>query len=119
MITDGYNFYDGVYDYLEEVTGTFDEREIQEYVEELPDDYEVIFNETKVEPIFELTADWIIDRVDEERWTEDGAEISKVERLLDKYINFDAINQEMPRLYYEDRLNEITYTKEDLENEVR
>ena len=119
MITDGYNFYDGLYDFLETEVDTFDEKEIQEYVEELPESYKLTLNGTKVEPIFELTADWILERVADERWTEEGAEISKVERLLEKYINFDAINQEMPRLYYEDRLNKITYTKEDIINELK
>lgn len=83
-------------------------------VHDLEDDWEIECYESTLEPLFRLDYEWIIDHIDEERWTEDAEESIKVKKILEKHINFDAINDEMPKLYYGNERKKFTITKADL-----
>ena len=78
----------------------------------LPDDWSVTGVETSLEPVFELTEDWIMDRIDEERWDEEGELKERVGKLL-RTIDFKAINDKMPKLHYMGK-KDFTITKDDL-----
>lgn len=112
MTADMYNiddkFFDNPIDYLiEELEWT------EEDLLEMPDDYILTAKECDIEPVFQISEDWIIDRVNEERWSEDGREMDKVIASLKKNINFEAINSDMPKLWYPSR-RKISWTKQEL-----
>lgn len=64
-----------------------------------------------------LSADWIIERIDEERFSEDGDEADKIYNIL-KEIDFTSINAKIPELYYETRMK-FTITIEDLKEALK
>lgn len=68
---------------------------------------------TKPEPFMKFDLDFIKEAIYdscEERMSEDADEVDKLEKILQKHINFEAINAEMPILYYTDgRYEEITH----------
>jgi hypothetical protein len=95
------NFFynDKFYSDMEELMDDLDYYE--EDVLKLPDDYSLDCKGFKLEPIVTLSADWIGERIDEERFTEDGDEIEKILKVLSANIDFDKINSLMPKIYYE------------------
>ena len=66
-----------------------------------------------LEPVAVIDADWILERIDEERWPEDNDYV--YERALKDLgkLNFDTINEKMPKLYYPIG-EKFTITKQDL-----
>lgn len=74
--------------------------ETEEDIFSLPEDWEIECEQADAEPIFKFDLDWIMDRIDEERFTEDGYEYEDLESLLCDNINFDIINKLMPLLWY-------------------
>lgn len=73
-------------------------------ISELPDDWAITCLETNIEPIVKFSLDWIFDRIDEDRFPEnesDDRTVTKVQKILSEYINFEKINELMPKLYYE------------------
>lgn len=74
--------------------------EIDEDSPELTDDWEIECIECELEPVFKLSVDFIFDHINEERFTEDGAEADKIEKVLRDNIDFDKINSLIPQLYY-------------------
>ena len=85
----------------------------EEDVLKLPDDYTLNCIKAELEPIVTLSAEWIIDRIDEERLTEDGNEIERIEKALYANIDFEKLNSLMPKLYYEG-IKKFTITKADM-----
>lgn len=83
-----------------------------EEFEALEDDWSIVATESSLEPIFQLTADWIIDMVPEERFSEDGDEYERVQAALSK-IDYAAVNAAIPKMYYGTK-KEFTITKADL-----
>lgn len=80
----------------------------------LPDDWFVEVVESSLEPVVKLSADWIVNKVNDDRWTEDGNEVGKVYKALE-LIDFDKVNAAMPTLYYESRpLKKFKIKKADL-----
>lgn len=71
----------------------------EEEVKALEDDWSIVATESSLEPIFQLTADWIIDMVPEERFSEDGDEYEGVQEALSK-IDYAAVNAAIPKFYY-------------------
>lgn len=67
----------------------------------LPDDWYIEVNESILEPITELSAEWILERIDEERWPEDDDSVYKKVKLLLNSLEYATINEAMPKLYYE------------------
>lgn len=102
-------YHDKFYDSVEELMIDLEIDETN--IEDQPDFIKV--TEAELQPIFKLNADWICERIDEERFTEDGDEIEKIEDALNKYIDFDKVNQMIPKLWYPTR-NKLEITKADL-----
>ncbi len=82
----------------------------EESIESMPDFYKC--RKSSLEPIFKLDADWIMERIDEERCSEDGNELEKIEKLL-KEVDFSKFNDNCPKLYYPTR-EKFEITKADL-----
>lgn len=99
--------------FCSDLSDLMDHLEIEEEdIDNLPDGWNVECYECELQPIFSLSADWIIEKIDEERLTEDGEELEKVEKMLNEKIDFTAINQAIPKLYYP--VNKITINKSDI-----
>lgn len=82
-------------------------------VAKLPDDWTVVVMGTILEPMVELNAEWIIEHIDEERFPEDDDNIyQRIKKALEG-VDFKAINDRMPKLYYTSG-PDITITKADL-----
>jgi len=72
----------------------------EEDLPELPDDWFVEVEQTELEPMFQLSADWICERLDEERGSEDGNEYSEVHKIITANLDFSKVNELIPKLYY-------------------
>ncbi len=92
----------------------------EEEIEELPDDYELEAVESILEPIVQLNGEWITEKIDSDRFSEDWAddEVSKIMKILNANIDWDKINKEIPSLYYETR-NKFFITKTDLLDAIK
>lgn len=113
------NFFYGekFYSDLDELTD-----DIELYNEEdilaLPDDYSLDCKYSRLEPIVTLSVDWIIEKISEDRLTEDGDELEEIGRVLSANIDFDKVNHLIPKLYYESKEN-FKITKVDLLEWIR
>lgn len=76
-------------------------RELEE--DNIPDDWSEVAIEGDLQPMLIFNIDWIFDRIDEERDDENNNSSEKLIGLFKKHIDFDAINNEMPKLYYPTR----------------
>lgn len=85
-------------------------------LEELPDDYTIEVGLCTLEPIFQLNSEKLqeilLDSF-EDRSSEDGDEWDKVESVLQKHINFEALNNDIPKLWFPNGETEI-FTKDEL-----
>ena len=92
----------------------------KEQIEDLEDD--VIFNckGSKLEPILSLSAEWIAERIDDDRFSENNNEneVEKIMKVLSGNIDFDKINTLFPELYYENYKDKFTITKQDLLDKI-
>jgi len=68
--------------------------------QDIEDDMSFTIYPCQLEPLVTLSADWIMDRIDEERFSEEGDESEKVADTLLKYIDFEKVNSMMPKMYY-------------------
>ena len=105
------NFYTDLESFIHE--NFEDESEISE----LEEDKLFLCRSGKLEPIVELSAEWIINRIDEERFSENNSdkELDKIAKALSE-LDYAKINASMPKLYYEDYRDAFTITKQDLLN---
>lgn len=89
----------------------WDKGEIGSY----PADFILEVGLSKLEAIETLTPEWIIEHIDDERYSEDNCDVeaSLIIRVLNENINFDKINSLMPKLYYESN-EKYKFTKQDL-----
>ena len=73
------------------------------------------------QPLFELSSQWITERIDEDRFSENGSdnEYEKIHKILEANIDYEKINSLIPRLYYENRRDKFKITKEDLLNFIK
>ena len=80
---------DSILDYSEEVS-------------DLPDDWEIECMGSKLEPICQLSANWITERIDDDRLSENNvdSEIDEIEKALNVNIDFEKINFENNGLTY-------------------
>ena len=94
---------DSILDYSEEVS-------------DLPEDWEIECMGSKLEPICQLSANWITERIDDDRLSENNvdSEIDEIEKALNVNIDFEKINALIPKLYFVDRRNKFKITKKDL-----
>jgi hypothetical protein len=82
----------------------------EESIESANDFYPCV--RAELEPIIKLNADWIYERIDEERFSENGDEGEKLFKLL-QTIDFKSIQEKIPKLWYETRVR-FTITKADM-----
>lgn len=83
-----------------------------ETVKDLPETYEAICYKSSEEPILTLSSEWITKRICDDRISEN--EVEKITDILNKYLDFEKVNQLIPKLYYEAIGNRIIITKKDL-----
>ena len=107
------NFYTDLEDFMYRI---FDGEEDQ--IKELDDD--TVFNckGSKLEPILLLSAEWITERIDDDRFSENNSddEYKKTTKILNANIDYEKINALIPKLYYENYRDKFTITKQDLLN---
>lgn len=97
-------FFSDFCDYMES-------RELKE--DNIPNDWSEMAFEAELQPMYNFSIDWIFDRLNEERDDEDGNAGERLSKLLEKHIDFKAINEGMPKLYYVTK-NKFEITKDDL-----
>ena len=106
------DYYTDLEDFIEKVFD--DEDEIQE----LEEDAEFLCKGSTLETILELSAEWITNRIDDDRFSENNSddECEKITKSLNDNIDYEKINYLMPKLYYENYRDRFTITKQDLLN---
>jgi hypothetical protein len=103
-------FYNNIF--YEDIPAFMEDLEIdEETIDQCRDSYSIKLGE--LQPIIKLDTEWILDRIDEERFTENGDEVEKLEDILKKYIDFDKVNSMIPKLWYE-TYKKVEITKADL-----
>lgn len=100
------NFYSDLQDLIEDISQEDD-------LSDLGDDWKVQCAEGILQPVTELSAYSIIDSIPIERLGEDDKVFYCVRDFLNKAINFNSINEAMPKFYYAEG-NDFTITKQDL-----
>lgn len=96
---DGEQFFSDIDEYL---IYLLEEQYVVETVEELPDDFNETIRFGELDRIVEFTPDDIIRCcISDDRFPEDADKLyGEIEALLRKYIDFDRLNAEIPKLYY-------------------
>ena len=104
-------FYTDLGDFIYKV---FDGEE--EQVRELEEDAVFECKGSKLEPIIDFSTQWITERIDDDRFSENNvdSEIDEIEKVLNGNIDFEKINALIPKLYFVDRRNKFKITKKDL-----
>lgn len=104
-------FYTDLEDFIYKV---FDGEE--EQVRELEEDTVFECKGSKLEPIFHFSSEWITERIDDDRFSENNSddEYEKITKVLDGNIDFKKIVDLLPKLYYENYKDKFTITKQDL-----
>lgn len=85
-------------------------------LEELPDDYAIEVGCCDLKPIFQLDSEKlkeILFDVFIDNSSEDGEEWDKVESVLQKHIDFEVLNNDIPKLWFPNGETE-TFTKDEL-----
>lgn len=85
----------------------------EEDLSDLEDDWSIECREGELQKVITLSPDWMMERISEERFEEDGDTYEKVYDMLEKNIDFEKIDTLMPELWYETRIKFII-TKQDL-----
>ena len=87
----------------------------KEEIESYPDDFKLEVECSELAPIVKIDAEWITERIDEERFSEERCddEVSKIMKILNENIDFEKINLLIPQLYYGNRKKHY-FTKADL-----
>lgn len=101
-------FFESPIEYLE-----YDCDIYKEDLEGMPDDYTLEAYECKLESMQQVDAYTFIDCIDEERFSEDKKEEDALIEIFNKYINFELINREIPKLWYPTKVKMI-WTKQEL-----
>lgn len=108
-------FYTDVFDLVEDIKYWEDIDDISE----LPDEYKIEVTGSKLEPMFVFDLQHVLDTLSEDRMPfESERTENELIKVLKDNINFDAINENMPKLYYEDRSNRCYITKQDIINYI-
>ena len=89
----------------------------KEEIEALPDDYKLVAYECESKPIVVFSAEWITERINEEKFSEDQAdeEYENITKALNEFVDFEKLNAKVPRLNYPTK-HQVIFTKEDLIN---
>ena len=108
------NFYSDMESFIHE---NFDD---ESEIAELDDDKLFLCKGSKLEPILKLSAEWIAERIDDDRFSENNidGEVEEISEILEKNIDYGKINSLMPKLYYENYKDKFTITKQDLLDQI-
>ena len=98
---------DSIFFYLTDEYG-----ELDNDFSQVPDDWKDEIIECDKEKVITLDADYIMERVDDERFDEEDVISGMLYEALKK-IDWDSINKTLPYAYYPNR-NKIIITKQDL-----
>jgi hypothetical protein len=87
----------------------------KEEIESYPDDFKLEVECSELNSIVEIDAEWITERIDEERFSENRCddEVSKIMKILNENMDFEKINALIPKLYYGNRKKHY-FSKSDL-----
>lgn len=107
-----YLYNDNSYSSIEEVADEINQG--YQTIEDIPNGIKIEIIECDEEPMFELGADKIVDLLDEDRFDEEMSKYNELVSLLNKYVDFDSINKEMPKLWYPNYAKKIYLNKHDL-----
>lgn len=91
-------FFDEIEDVIEHIVDVEGEE-----LENFSDDYYIKVECCTYEPIFQLDSHRLYDMLAnafEDRSSEDGEEWDKVEDILKKHIDFEALNKAIPKLWF-------------------
>ena len=100
-------------EFYDDIGSLMDAQDIDETMDGIDDQWEIECREGQLEPIVTLSVEWIMDRINPDRYTEDGDECHDIADLLEQYVNYEEINTQMPKLWYPTR-KKFTITKQDL-----
>lgn len=100
-------------DFYSELSDFVDALDLEEEINDMPDDKVWECNEGSLQRILSLSAEWISERIDDDRWPEEDETTSaKVSKAL-FVIDFEKVNAMMPKLYYPSR-KKFIITKQDI-----
>ena len=104
-------FYTDIEDFIYKVFDGDEER-----IRELEEDAVFECKGSKLEPIIDFSSQWITDRIDDDRFSENnsGTENEKITKVLDENNKNKKITNLLPKLYYENYKDKFTITKQDL-----
>jgi len=88
-------FFHSPIEYLNRLTGYS-----KESLHNEQDDYVLEANICEFHPMANLSAEDFVWAIDEERFDEERSQEDDLIELFNKYIDFEAINKEIPKLYY-------------------
>lgn len=101
--------------FYEDIYGLINDLDIEDKINELPDDYVINVYECELRPIVKFTSEYITDMVDDDSYSENNYEneYDKIKEALDKCVDFKKLNSLIPELWFP--TNDIrTITKADL-----
>lgn len=87
----------------------------REELEAQPDDFTIRVELAEQQPIVQINSSWIVERIDDERFSDIGVndEALAIKKILDENIDWESINKLLPTLYYPTR-KFLTLTKAEL-----
>ena len=104
-------------DEIEDIINDFILQDEVENLEDLPEDYILTVECCSPKRIFKLDSKTLKDIMEDmyydDNHSEDGEEWENIEAILDRFIDFEALNKEIPVLWYPNGKIE-TYTKAQL-----
>lgn len=98
-------------EFFSDLESYMNSRDIDE--DNIPDDYSEGAVYGDLQRMYNFSIDWIFDRLNEERDDEEGNGGEKLTKILNDNINFDAINEAMPKFWYATK-NKFVISKQDL-----
>lgn len=104
-------YFDDIDDVIRHITEIEDKD-----IEDFSDDYTLEVECCDLEPIFQLNSENLYElllNTFEERSSDSGDEWDKVEDILKKHIDFEALNNDIPKLWFPNGKTE-TYSKNQL-----
>lgn len=84
-------------------------------LKDLPDDFTITVELSNKKKIVVFSEDWIVERISEDAFSEDGCESeeAQIKKALHECIDFEKLNSMIPSLHYGTG-KEVTLTKQDL-----
>jgi hypothetical protein len=96
-IPENFFYNDTYYHNLEDLAS-----DCEDMMKEVSDDEEIEIGLSDEAPIVQLSPSWILDRINEDAFCEDTYErdSEKIKKILEKNIDFQKLNEEIPKLFY-------------------